>query len=125
MPVESINSIQVEEDIPEFEDLKDESIVNTKRQKKSISKNLYIFQITPYMSTYLIGIFAFSRFFLTTGIAIGEFHFLEKIVQVKVWPEHYVQDSSSLSTKEVKLRIYTPIGRSEEVAVNCRFFAKF
>lgn len=63
MPVESINSIQVEEDIPEFEDLKDESIVNTKRQKKSISKNLYIFQITPYMSTYLIGIFAFSRFF--------------------------------------------------------------
>jgi hypothetical protein len=97
--------------------LEEETSVTTycKRQKIITTKQLYIFEVTPYMSTYLIGIFTSSEISKKfPGIAIGEFHFLERNVQVRVWPDHHVTDPSTLPYKQVKLRIYTPLGRSEE-----------
>ena len=59
------------------------------------------------MSTYLI------------GIGISEFDYLESSVKIHVWPEDISVDSEvnvdELPTKDVLLRIYTPVGRSKEV----------
>jgi len=81
--------------------------ITVKLGNQDIPKKKISFEITPLMSTYLI------------GIAVGEFDSTERFSVVKIWPKNQENlddiDKNTLATKNVKIRIFTPLGRSEEV----------
>src|SRR4051794_1550521 len=55
------------------------------------------FEKTPLMSTYLV------------GIAIGEFDFVEELVELNCYPDS-INESQK---KTVPIRVYTPLNRRE------------
>jgi len=68
-----------------------------KKTEELIEARSVEFLPTNFMSTYLI------------GFSIGEFHHLESIAEVNLY-----KDLQLCGKKKVPIRIYTPLGRSEE-----------
>ncbi len=90
----------------DFDESNSASIEESKITEIQVPKKVYTFQGTPLMSTYLI------------GLAVGEFDCIESESTVRIWPDDSNEenvDKSTLPTKKVPMRMYTPLGRGREV----------